>query len=272
MNGKDVIDTNKPSDNDNDNNNMNKLLNGKDEVSTTNNTPRTSGNMHIQRENRIKRHSLHIRHSDEMTSDLIDKLNSANIIDETNEMKDTNDGYIIGEKETVIVTIVSDDTDENNNNENNNHNKPSQQIIKLVENKQKELNNISIENTNKNIVSDFKNQWMLAETEKLNYKKLYEKEKSRVNHYKSKTSSAYKKYEKSEMELSITKHNFEELQQKYEVMEHAYKKLKQDLNKMMNRYEKLEIEYEKIQNTLSDNNLTLSDNSFTDHTNNNDSV
>ena len=56
--------------------------------------------------------------------------------------------------------------------------------------------------------------------------------------------------EKSEIELSIARHQYEELQQKHEVMEEVYMKLKQDLTKMMDRYSKLEFEYEKLQQKL----------------------
>eukprot|EP01083_Nonionella_stella_P163314 537170_1 len=99
-------------------------------------------------------------------------------------------------------------------------------------------------------VNDMEKQWMLAETEKANYKKMYEKEKVRVNHYRSKTDSVNQKYEKAEIELSIARHELEELRSKYEVMEEVYAKLKQDLTRMMDRYSKLEVEHDRMHDKM----------------------
>jgi len=138
------------------------------------------------------------------------------------------------------------------------------EFAKMVTSKQIELQNqvknmdINLNtNTNKNgmngsILSQIQKDWINAEAEKLNYKKLYEKERMRSNEYKSATNAANKKYEKSELELSVVRNEYEELQQKYEVMEEVYIKLKQDLTRTMDRYSKLEYEHEGIRKKLMD--------------------
>merc|ERR1712062_75511 len=110
--------------------------------------------------------------------------------------------------------------------------------------------NVVNDNVNESILSEIQSQWMNAETEKLKYKKLYEKERSKVNEYRMKSEGAMQKFEKCEIELSVSRHEFEELQQKHEVMEEVYLKLKQDLTRMMDRYSKMEYEHSKMQHAL----------------------
>merc|ERR1712228_713817 len=110
------------------------------------------------------------------------------------------------------------------------------------------LNNKNIESDS--IVSQMQGEWEQTKADKMQYKKMYEKEKQRVSNYKNRTVSAFEKSEKTNIELNSVRNQFEALQQKHEVMEEVYIKLRQDLTAMMDKYGRLEYEYNKIKNKL----------------------